>query len=432
MSQREVTAKSESSTRTEAQAAMEKYEFGAAWLPIMLLLPPLVYYMWICMAQNHGAFLLPRTMDELTGLLRLVPAPTLASTLFVGLWILGQGLLQIYAPGEWVEGTPLSDGSRLPYKINGWFSFWLTILGLFFCCWMGWIPATFLWDEFGAIISTTTIFCYGFSLYLYFKGKASSDKSVTGRVMYDYFMGTQLNPRVGRFDFKLFCEARPGLVLWVLINFSIAAKQWQIHHTVSTPMMLVCLFQFFYIMDYFFHEEAILTTWDIKHERFGWMLCFGDLVWVPFTYSLQAQYLLSHPGELPTWAILGIIALNLGGYAIFRGTNIQKHHFSRNPERPIWGKPATFIKTARGTKLLTAGFWGMARHLNYLGDLMMGLAWCLTCGVSNVLPFFYIIYFTILLMHRERRDDAFCHAKYGADWEEYRRQVPSRIFPGIY
>ena len=122
----------------------------------------------------------------------------------------------------------------------------------------------------------------------------------------------------------------------------------------------------------------------------------------------------------------------MGGYAIFRGTNIQKHHFSRNPERPIWGKPATCIKTARGTKLLTAGFWGMARHLNYLGDLMMGLAWCLTCGVSNVLPFFYIIYFTILLMHRERRDDAFCHAKYGADWEEYRRQVPSRIFPGIY
>jgi hypothetical protein len=121
--------------------------------------------------------------------------------------------------------------------------------------------------------------------------------------MYDYFMGTQLNPRVGRFDFKLFCEARPGLVLWVLINFSIAAKQWQVHHTVSTPMMLVCLFQFFYIMDYFFHEEAILTTWDIKHERFGWMLCFGDLVWVPFTYSLQAQYLLSHPGELPAWAI---------------------------------------------------------------------------------------------------------------------------------
>ena len=62
----------------------------------------------------------------------------------------------------------------------------------------------------------------------------------------------------------------------------------------------VCLFQLFYIVDYYFHEEAILSTWDVKHERFGWMLCFGDLVWVPFTYSLQAQYLLSHPRDLPT------------------------------------------------------------------------------------------------------------------------------------
>ena len=120
------------------------------------------------------------------------------------------------------------------------------------------------------------------------------------------------------------------------------------------------------------------------------------------------------------------------GYVVFRGTNLQKHRFGRNPERPIWGKPAKFIQTARGTKLLASGFWGIARHLNYCGDLMMALAWCLTCGVSNLLPYFYILYFTWLLAHRERRDDAFYHAKYGTDWEEYRRRVPWRIFPGIY
>ena len=172
MSQRGVSAKSEPATQAELQAAMEKYEFGAAWLPIMLLLPPLVYYMWICMTQNQGSFLVPKSVDELTSLVKLVPAPTLASTLFVSLWLGGQALLQVYAPGEWVEGTPLADGSRLPYKMNGWFSFWLTLLTMFFCCWMGWIPPTFLFDEMGPIISTTTLFCYGLSLYLYQKGKA--------------------------------------------------------------------------------------------------------------------------------------------------------------------------------------------------------------------------------------------------------------------
>jgi hypothetical protein len=429
MSQKEVTSDSQP---LEPDAAKEKFGFGASWLPLMLALPPLVYYMWICMVDHGGAFYIPTSIDELLALVKRVPAPTRASTLFVVLWFGGQALLQIYAPGDWVQGSPLPDGKRLKYKMNGWFSFWLTILGLFFCCWMGWIPATFLWDEFGPIMTSINLLTYVLCLYLYFKGKASPEQAYTGRVMYDYFMGTELNPRVGNFDIKLFCEARPGLTLWVLINFSIAAKQWQLHHSVSTPMMLVSLFHFFYIMDYYFHEEAILTTWDIKHEKFGWMLCWGDLVWVPFTYTLQAQYLLTHTGELPLWATLGIIALNLAGYAVFRGTNIQKHHFSRNPDHLIWGRPATFIQTVRGTKLLTSGFWGIARHLNYCGDLMMALAWCLTCGVHNLLPYFYIIYFTWLLVHRERRDDAFCHAKYGKDWEEYRRQVPWRIFPGIY
>lgn len=37
---------------------------------------------------------------------------------------------------------------------------------------------------------------------------------------------------------------------------------------------------------------------DITHDGFGFMLAFGDLAWVPFTYSLQAQFLLHHPQPL--------------------------------------------------------------------------------------------------------------------------------------
>ena len=34
---------------------------------------------------------------------------------------------------------------------------------------------------------------------------------------------------------------------------------------------------------------------DIATEGFGFMLSFGNLAWVPFTYSLQARYLVDHP-----------------------------------------------------------------------------------------------------------------------------------------
>lgn len=45
---------------------------------------------------------------------------------------------------------------------------------------------------------------------------------------------------------------------------------------------------------------------DIIHDGFGFMLAFGDLVWVPFTYSLQAFYLVNHPHDL-SWPLASVI-----------------------------------------------------------------------------------------------------------------------------
>lgn len=122
----------------------------------------------------------------------------------------------------------------------------------------------------------------------------------------------------------------------------------------------------------------------------------------------------------------------MAGYVVFRGANLQKHEFRANAQALVCGKKPEYIATARGTRLLTSGFWGIARHLNYTGDLMMALAWCLTTGFAHPLPYSYIAYFTILLVHREWRDDAMCRKKYGKDWEAYCRKARWRMLPGIY
>lgn len=36
-----------------------------------------------------------------------------------------------------------------------------------------------------------------------------------GNFVYDFFTGHELNPRIGSFDLKYFCELRPGLIGWV-------------------------------------------------------------------------------------------------------------------------------------------------------------------------------------------------------------------------
>lgn len=38
------------------------------------------------------------------------------------------------------------------------------------------------------------------------------------------------------------------------------------------------------------------------------------------------------------------------------------------------------IHTSTGKSLLVSGWWGFVRHPNYLGDLVMALAWSLPCG----------------------------------------------------
>lgn len=249
-------------------------------------------------------------------------------------------------------------------------------------------------------------------------------------------MGTGHNPRVppgGAFDLKLFCEARPGLIFWMLLNAGFAVAQYQRYGFVSTAMGLVLGMQLLYIIDYFWHESAILSTMDIRHERFGYMLAFGDLVWVPMTYSLQAHYLIHHVHDLPVVAAVAIAALNFVGYAIFRTVNLQKHRFRANPDGArIWGRPAEYLETQAGSKLLVSGFWGWSRHFNYVGDILMAVSWSLPCLFGSLVPWFYPIYFTILLIHRERRDHRLCSAKYGEDWDRYCKKVPYRIVPGLY
>lgn len=102
-----------------------------------------------------------------------------------------------------------------------------------------------------------------------------------------------------------------------------------------------------------------------------------------------------------------------------------------------------------------SGWWGMVRHPNYLGDLMMALAWSLPCGTlrwggglphrffltktffcppgfSHLLPWHYLIHFMVLLVHRDSRITTVCRRTYGSAWDEYCRTVPYRIVPYLY
>ena len=65
-----------------------------------------------------------------------------------------------------------------------------------------------------------------------------------GHGLYDFFIGRELNPRLGSFDLKEFCELYPGLIGWLVIDLAMAFKQWQVgcsapHCTLYMSKLLV-------------------------------------------------------------------------------------------------------------------------------------------------------------------------------------------------
>lgn len=154
------------------------------------------------------------------------------------------------------------------------------------------------------------------------------------------------------------------------------------------------------------------------------MLVFGDYVFIPFVFSIQCHYILDYPDYPSLLFAVPIVCLYLTGYYIFRNSNSQKNQFKTDPSKDIWGKKPETI----GGKLLVSGFWGLGRHMNYTGDLIMAIAYCLPCGLQ-IGGYFYAFYLFTLLTHRAFRDDTKCRQKYQGLWNEYNDKVPQVFLP---
>ncbi|ORX70394.1 ERG4/ERG24 ergosterol biosynthesis protein [Basidiobolus meristosporus CBS 931.73] len=354
-------------------------------------------------------------------------------------WVAYLVCLFFLLPGDWVDGTTLRNGKKLQYKINALYTFYTTTgICILVLLVFGHHPFLFIPRHLVGLVGASICFSFIGGAFLYIRTFLYNDSLMalpgnTGNVVYDYFIGRELNPRIfGDLDLKCFSELRPGLIGWALINFSFACQQYEnLGGRVTNSMILVNFFELWYVFDATYNESSVLSTMDIVSDGFGWMLVCADYSWVPMNYTLHTRYLAVYPIDLGLPAMLGIVALHLSSYYLFRAANTQKHQFRNHPNSPqVQG--LRFLRTKSGSRLLISGYWGVARHFNYLADWLMSVAWSLPCGFNGLCPYFYPIYFAMLLLHRENRDHDKCLAKYGPDWEEYCKLVKWRILPGIY
>jgi len=139
-------------------------------------------------------------------------------------------------------------------------------------------------------------------------------------------------------------------------------------------------------------------------------------------------------------AILIILFSLLAIWCNYDADNMRFNFRKKNGCVKIWGKKAVFLiakyRTVHGEEkenlLLLSGWWGMARHTHYIFEILGAFLWSCGDGFNSIIPYFYVIFLSCLLLDRSYRDDSRCESKYGEYWRIYCQMVPYKIIPGLF
>ena len=351
-------------------------------------------------------------------------------------WLLGiysvVFVLHVLLPGRWVAGYARdAQGRPLRYRLNGLRVFFAITAGYGALAAAGVFPWDALYRHRWSMLGTA--FAFG----LVFTAAIVLPAPPTGRSLgADLYLGRWKNPQWlgGRVDAKMFLYLI-GAVMLELFLLSSAAHHYLTHDGDPNPgvALYTALFTFF-LCEYLFFERVHLYTYDFVAERVGFKLGWGCLAFYPFFYGVGLWFAASeaNPHHHPAW-LIGSAALFFAGWGLARGANLQKFHFKVEPDRTTFGPLAQRTLARGGQRVLVGGLWGLSRHINYLGELLMASGLALSLGYpGSIWPWLYPLYYVVLLVPRQIDDDRRCAAKYGALWDEYRRTVRYRIVPWVY
>ncbi len=342
-------------------------------------------------------------------------------------------LLHVVLPARKVDGYVRDPrtGRPLRYRLNGPFVL-AAIVGLWVLVGvLGLLPWDWLYTHRWASLAGSCVVGLVFSIAMVVTAPAGGKP-----FLLELYKGRRENPQFfgGRVDAKMFLYLI-GATMLALNVLSFAA-----HHVMKYGpdafhgvYLHAALFLWF-VVEYLVFERVHLYTYDLVAERVGFKLGWGCFAFYPYFYAVGLWSVADLPAPgWPSWALVVAVAVFFSGWILSRGANLQKYLFKTAPERALLGvlKPRALRDGDRA--LLASGFWAVARHVNYLGEILMAVGLTLCLGRPGAwAAWLYPLYYVALLFPRERADERRCAAKYGTLWDEYRRRVPKRIIPGVY
>ncbi|KAH9667878.1 7-dehydrocholesterol reductase [Citrus sinensis] len=190
------------------------------------------------------------------------------------------------------------------------------------------------------------------------------------------YKGMELYPRIGKnFDIKVFTNCRFGMMSWAVLAVTYCIKQYEANAKVEDSMLVNTILMLIYVTKFFLWEAGYWSTMDIAHDRAGFYICWGCLVWVPSVYTSPGMYLVNHPVHLGTQLALFILAAGILCIYINYDCDRQRQEFRRTNGRClVWGKApskivASYTTSSGETKqslLLTSGCFYHTSTLYFL------------------------------------------------------------------
>ena len=252
-----------------------------------------------------------------------------------------------------------------------------------------------------------------------------------------FYIGQELYPKISGLNIKFFTNCRFGMMLWSVLLIIFINSQYNLYGTITPAMLVNFVLQMIYIFKFFYWEKGYMFSLDIMHDKAGYYICWGCIVWIPSFYVLSSYYLVKNIGtdynNSIIFLITGIVGIIINYWAdyqrkYFRETNGNCKIFGRNP-RYLTMYYIDNFGDMKINKLLLSGFWSISRHFNYIPELVAAYSWCLCC--NSIYGWMYPIFLTILLFHRAERDSQKCSKKY-LNWYNYCQIIKYKIIPGIY
>jgi len=337
-------------------------------------------------------------------------------------------------------GSTVRSVSGKDLRMNGFISL-LVLMALMPLLVYKKVDLSIVADKYFLVMASSLIFALVLSvlarnLARFCPGKKSNinAKGNTGNLIVDFINGREFNPTFFNGDMKL-QTFRFSMIGLAILNITLVINSIVKEGGIANPVVVMAsAFQVLYALDAMFFEEYYFFSHDAMNTGFGFSIIASYLTF-PFLPTLITQYLIVRSPVLPWFHLVGIALVNALGYVIFRASETQRCEFAKDPESPALTHLET-LPTAGGKKLLISGWWGLVRHPNYLGEILIQWSWVLpavsTAGRVDLLIYYLPIFTTLMLLVRCSQQNERNKKKYGAAWDTYCAKVTANLIPKIY